>query len=131
AATTGGERTAIRVVVGLLVILMAVSGVLTYTGRSLASDPAADETVVASDFSFEPQQVEAETGSTIVVRNDDPFFHTFTIDDLGIDVQLTPGDEILVEIPDEPGTHVFYCTPHTGEPENPSEDDMAGELRIG
>jgi plastocyanin len=131
AAATGGERGAIRVVVGLVVILMAVSGVLTYTGRSVAAAAGADETILARDLAFEPQDLELEPGSTVLIRADDPFFHTFTIDELGIDEQLTPGDEALVQIPDEPGTYVFYCIPHTREPENPGEDDMAGELRIG
>ncbi len=70
------------------------------------------------------------SGDTILVRNDDAFLHTFTVDDLDIDVDLGPKSEELIEIPDGSGTYVFYCSPHTSTPEEPSDDDMAGELII-
>jgi plastocyanin len=64
------------------------------------------------------------------VRNDDPFLHTFTVDDLDIDEAMSPGSEELIEIPSEPGTYVVYCRPHTSDPDDPSSDDMTATLTI-
>jgi hypothetical protein len=67
----------------------------------------------------------------VLVQNDDPFTHTFTIDELGIDIELGPYSEELVELPGDSGTYVLYCEPHTSDTEEPSDDDMAAELTIG
>ena len=124
-----GERTAIRVALGVVVVATVASAALTFVGSSEASG-SGDVEVVASDFEIDPGTFEVAAGDTILVRNDDPFMHTFTIDHLGIDETLNPGSSVLIEVPDEGGTHVFYCRPHTFEPEDPTEDDMAGELTV-
>ena len=81
--TTGGERTAIRVVLTLVVLAMLASGVLTYTGRQTVADASdATQTVQARDFEFDPVEFEVDGGDTILIQNDDPFFHTFTIDEV-------------------------------------------------
>lgn len=129
---TGGERTAIRVIVGLLLLLAVLSAILTFTGRSSVADAsAADETIVNTDFQFEPRSVEVRPGQDLLIVNDDPFLHTFTIDELDIDETLTAGDEILIRVPNERGSYIFYCRPHTADPEDPDEDDMAGTIRVG
>ena len=45
---------------------------------------------------------------------------------------MTPGDEALVKIPNEPGTYVLYCRPHTSTPGDPDYDsDMAARITVG
>lgn len=130
AGATGGERTGIRVALGLVGLVAVITGALTLIGRSTVNADRADETIVSKSFEFEPKKVTVAGGSTIAVRNSDPFFHTFTIDELGIDEKLTAGDQILIEIPDRAGSYVFYCVPHT-EPDDPDpESDMAGRLTV-
>jgi plastocyanin len=126
----GGERTAIRVVLGIVIVLAVISGGLTFAGISDVDDADADAEVVLGDFEFDEEQYAFEPGTTVLVRNEDPFLHTFTVDELDIDITLSPGSEELVEIPAEPGTYVLYCRPHTFDPEDPSEDDMAVELEV-
>jgi plastocyanin len=130
AAATGGERTALRIVVGVVVILAVVSGIATAATRSTVSETDADATVVLKDFEYDSEDYQLEAGSRVLVRNDDPFLHTFTVDDVDIDEALSPGSEELIEIPSEPGTYVVYCRPHTSDPDDPSEDDMAATLTI-
>ena len=96
---------------------------------ALADD--ADLTVSLTDFEFDEDGYELEGGATVLVQNDDPFVHTFTVDELGIDVELGPSSEKLVEIPEESGAYVLYCDPHTEDKDDPSEDDMASELTVG
>lgn len=129
-STTGGERIALRVIPGVVGLLAIASAVLTFTGRSTASEPGADQTLLSKNSAFDPKEFDVSGPARILIRNDDPFFHTFTIEDLDIDESLTPGDEIVVEIPDKAGTYIFYCRPHTESPEKPKESDMAGSLRV-
>ncbi len=125
-----GERKTIRTVVAIVGALAVLSAVLTFTARStVAEGTDVATTVTASDFQF-PDTVEVSAGDTILLRNNDAFLHTFTVDDLDIDVAMGPESEVLVEIPEGSGSYVFYCMPHTRSPDEPAEDDMAGELTI-
>jgi plastocyanin len=126
----GGERRGMRIVMGVVGVLALVSAALTFVGSASVDSGGAETAVTASDFEFDEDAYEVEAGSTVLVRNDDPFMHTFSIDELEIDEPMSPGSEILVEIPDEPGTYLLYCRPHTSDPEDPSEDDMAAEFDV-
>jgi plastocyanin len=127
----GGEARGIRIAVGAAVVLAVLSGVLTFAGRSTVDDAsAAAATVVAKDFDFSPKELSVAGGSQILVKSDDPFFHTFTVDELGIDESFAVGSTLLVDIPAQPGTYVFYCTPHSDPDEPDPVDDMAGTLTV-
>lgn len=129
----GGERQAIHTVLVCLGTLTLLSAILSITGRETVSTAAArdaDIVVDLKDFEFDKASYATEDGSTILVRNSDPFLHTFTIDALDIDVKLTVGSEKLVTIPDEAGTFVLYCQPHTSDPEDPGDHDMAATLEV-
>lgn len=128
---TGGERTWIRAVAGALALLAVLSGILTATGRSSADPNTAAASIVGKDFEWNELEYTVAGGSSVFVRNDDPFLHTFTIDELDIDEPLTPGDEVLITIPSQPGTYIMYCTPHSDpdDPEVPtSRDDDEGDM---
>jgi plastocyanin len=132
AAATGGERTAIRLVLSLIALGALVSGVLTVLGRSSVPEAAAAvQTIHMKDFRFEPKAFSVSAGASVVLRNDDPFFHTFTVDELGLNHSFTPGDEQVIKLPDKAGTYTFYCRPHTQNPDKPGEEDMAGVLTVG
>jgi plastocyanin len=134
----GGERIWIRGVTYVVVLSAVVSGILTATGRSSADQSAAALSVIADDFEWDKLEYTVAGTSAVYVRNDDPFLHTFTVDELDIDVSLTPGDETLITIPAKPGTYVMYCTPHsdTESPEVPKSkdsgetEDMAARLIV-
>jgi hypothetical protein len=130
AVVTGGEQRGIRIVLGVVIVLAAVSGVLTFAGKSSVDAADADATVTLQDFEFDQTDYQFEAGSRVLVRNDDPFQHTFTVEALDIDETLSPGSEVLVEIPSESGDYVVFCRPHTTEPNDPTEDDMAASMTI-
>jgi plastocyanin len=129
-AATGGERNALRIVPVVVVLLAVLSGIATAATRSTVDESVADATVVMKDFEFDSSEDQLQAGSSVLVRNDDPFLHTFTVDDLDIDETLSPGSEELIEIPSEPGRYWVYCRPHTSDSDNPSEDDMAVRLTV-
>jgi plastocyanin len=130
AAAAGGERTAIRIAIALVVVLAVASGLLTLTGRSTVGASGFESTVVMKSFKFNGESYVLRPGTTVLVRNDDPFVHTFTVDALGINKRTNPGDRLLVRVPAHPGTFILYCTLHTSNPTNPKPDDMAAKVVI-
>lgn len=131
AGREGGERRAIGVVLAVVGVLAVVSAVLTISLRTSVDASNASAEVDLKDFEFDQSGYSVTGGSAIVVRNQDPFVHTFTIDALGIDVVLGPGDAALVDIPAQAGSYVVYCKLHTSDPEKPTSSDMASKLSIG
>jgi plastocyanin len=129
------ERRAITGIAGAIGVLALVSLVLTVAGRETVSDDeaaAADVTITLSDFEFDDDEgYELAGGSTVLVKNDDPLVHTFTVDDLDIDEALSPGSEKLVTIPEQTGEFILYCVPHTGDKDEEAEDDMSTTLLVG
>ena len=50
----------------------------------------------------------------LVVKNDDPALHTFTLPEAGVDVSIPPGSEKLVEFKaPAAGSYLWYCIPHS------------------
>ncbi len=135
ARAEGTERRAMQIIVGGVAVLAALSSILTLTGRETVSgDLVADADLVVNltDFEFDQGTYSIGAGDTILVKNSDPFHHTFNVDALGLDVSLNPGSEKLITIPtDAAGTFVLYCEPHTSDKNDPSADDMAATITVG
>jgi plastocyanin len=132
--TDGRERKVMVGLAGALGVLGVLSAVLTVAGKDTVSEEDrqnADLVVTLSDFEYDRAAYDAAAETTVLVRNDDPVLHTFTVDDLDIDITLTPGSERLITLPAEAGTYVVYCAPHTSNTDDPGTDDMAAELTIG
>ena len=127
---SGREHGVIRVAVALVALLAVASGVLTLTSRTTVGASGAESTVVMKSFTFTSARYVLRAGSTVYVRNDDPFVHTFTIDELGIDKRTHPGDRIVVRVPDRPGSYILYCRLHTNDPNHPTPDDMAARVEV-
>lgn len=74
--------------------------------------------IVAVDYEFQPSRITLAPGEkvTLVVENQGRVFHTLTIDELGVDLSLNPGEvkEITLEAPDSMVELTFYCRPHKG-----------------
>ncbi|MEA2460150.1 MAG: hypothetical protein QOH90_327 [Actinomycetota bacterium] len=129
----------IRTATTVLAALAVISGVLTFVSKDKVSSSEADEataTVVLSDFEYDKASYDFQSGGKVLVRNDDPFTHTFTIEALDIDITMSPGSETLVNIPEETGAYVVFCRPHSGDPkdlqdpDNINPDDMAAKVEI-
>ena len=126
----GGERTGIRIALGVVAVAVIGSGALTLMSRTTADARGTQATALLEDFKFDKGEYQVSGGTTIFVSNEDPFFHTFTIDELEIDEGFGAGSSKRIEIPGRPGTYVVYCRPHTANPDNPEEDDMAARITV-
>jgi plastocyanin len=127
----GAERRAIQVVLGIVAVVALVSGVLNLVGRESVADADADLVVGMHDFEFDEDVYRADAGSTtVLVRNSDAFAHTFTIDELDIDETIIPGSAKLIEVDATAGNYTLYCSPHTSDPEDPEDNDMAADFVV-
>jgi len=126
----GGEKLGIRLALGIVVAAALVSGALNLLTRPTATAGEAEASASMREFKFDSPQYEVSAGGTIYVKNDDPFHHTFTIDELGIDEGFVAAGAKVIQIPDRPGTYVLYCRPHTSDPENPENEDMASSITV-
>lgn len=132
-ATGAGEKPESRWIKSVLVVAgtaVLLSGLATiFTKRT--ANPAGVTTygIRMSDFEFDRPAYDIIGGTTVFVRNDDPFFHTFTVDELGIDVDLGPGSQALVKIPARPGTYLLYCEPHVDK-QDAADKGMAATMRV-
>jgi plastocyanin len=91
---------------------VALEGNVNNKGTKEVSDEVDLE---LDDYYFEPTFLKAQPGATIKVEleNEGDDTHTFTIDSLGIDQEVAPGDtaEVSVTLPQE-GAVRFYCRFH-------------------
>jgi plastocyanin len=112
----------LTVAIGLLMlpsVLLAACGddddEDTSGGGEATADPSAQTVeVVAANFAFEPAEISAEPGQAISIdfTNNDSAEHSFTIDDLDVDIESEGGEEATAEFtaPDE--SVEFFCRYH-------------------
>jgi uncharacterized cupredoxin-like copper-binding protein/mono/diheme cytochrome c family protein len=76
-----------------------------------APDAATSQNVTSFDIYFEPTEVTipADTDVPFTLPNDGVTLHNFSIDELGIDVDIAPGatEEVVINAP--AGTYEYYC----------------------
>jgi plastocyanin len=94
---------------------VALEGTVNNEGTAEVSD---EVDVEMDDYYFEPTFLKASPGATIQVKleNEGDDNHTFTIDALGIDQEVAPGESATVDVtlPQE-GAVRFYCRFHGGQ----------------
>lgn len=121
-----------------ILVVMLVAAVLTAacgsepeattetTGGGGGAAPGGGGTrVVASDFSFDPTEIKLQPGekAELTFVNEDSTTHTFTSDDLGVDVEAEGGTSATVALTaPESGTAEFHCRFH---------DQMTGAISVG
>jgi len=81
----------------------------------------------AFDFYFSEETFMFDLGTNVTFDfvNAGGATHSFTADDLDIDVEAAAGEstELTIDLPDEPGVFDFYCKYHP--------DNMKGTVSIG
>lgn len=131
---TGTERLVLGTLLGAVALASLLSMVLTLTSRTTVSAQArvGATSVQLKHFAFGPQTMQAKAGDTVrlVIKNDDPNLHTFTLPAAGVDVAVPPGSEKIVEFKaPAAGTYQYYCIPHAFE-SGGTYDGMVGTLMV-
>jgi plastocyanin len=114
-AARPAEQTVVGAVVFGLVALTIVSGALTISGRDTVSAEAKAGAISVKmrKTKFSPDQLDVAPGQAlrVVADNNDQFLHTFTMDELDVDVTVRPGSEKLIELPAlAAGDYDYVCT---------------------
>lgn len=94
-----------------------LEGDVTNEGTAEATGDTAEVEVEVDDNYFSPTFIQASPGATVTVTltNAGARPHTFTVDALGIDEELSGGDPVEVEVTvPESGATAFYCRFHRG-----------------
>jgi plastocyanin len=114
----------VKVGAGLaLVVTAALAGSFALASATGDNAAAGSTALVMEDFAFGPESVTAAGGRvSLHLSNNDTAHHTFTSNELGVDVVVAPGRSKLITFDARPGRYDFYCKPHT--------PGMEGELIV-
>lgn len=106
-----------------LVVLLGVTALLSNTRFESAAALPGDIKVEARDLEFVSSKLQTEGEEvSLHVENTGAALHSFTIDELDIDVFIPAGKAARITFDAEPGTYRFYCKPHAR--------DMEGSLTV-
>ena len=115
-----------RIAAGAAVALVAAAVAGSLAARQMVTSdvPVSGSIVVTQEnFAFGPGTIVAQSGEVnLYVTNRDSARHTFTVDELGVDMSIAPGQSRLIKFDAEIGGYRFYCKPH--------EAGMDGDLII-
>jgi plastocyanin len=115
------------------VLLVAVVGVLVFgacgddNGDGGGGEGSAAQTVdlTAQNFAFDPSTIEVDAGAEVELtfNNEDDVEHSFTAEDLDVEVEAEGGESATTSFTaPESGTVEFICKYHP--------DQMTGELSV-
>lgn len=109
---------------GALVIVLGAFGIVSNARWESPAAMAGDLTVQARDFEFAATELAASPGEvTVHVEITGVALHSFTINELGVDVFVPAGRSARVTFAAQPGTYRLHCSPHAA--------DMAGGITVG
>ncbi|MBA3620793.1 MAG: cupredoxin domain-containing protein [Euzebyales bacterium] len=104
-----GRGPATVVVVGVVLLALVLTAGAARSGGD-ASAPDADLELTTANLRFSSEQLSVDAGEVaVVVHNSDLFWHTFTIDELDIDVRVPVTAQRRATFNALPGTYAFYC----------------------
>lgn len=93
---------------GAVVLAAGVAAVVVPAAPAVAT--AADLRVVSEDVAFDTAALDVPAGEvTVELANRDLFWHTFTIDELGVDLAVPVNGDRQVTFEADPGAYRFYC----------------------
>jgi plastocyanin len=107
------NHAAVNLVVAVLLVLSVILGIGLLRGTASAARvlPSGGVKLVTENMAYSKTELAARTGDvTIALENHDLFWHTFTIDQLGVDIKvpMQATDQIRFQAP--PGVYTFHCT---------------------
>ena len=106
-----------------LFVLATIFSVISTVGYEDATAQEGDVQLTAEDIEWTQETLEAGSGEvSVFVDNADPTLHTFTIDELDVNLNIPASSAARITFQAEPGTYEFYCAPH--------KETMEGTLTV-
>jgi plastocyanin len=111
--------------VALATVFVLASAYSVYAAATYddAAPEEGDLELVTKDVEFEQTTLEVDAGEvSVFVDNQDATLHTFTIEELDVDLDVPASKSARVTFDAEPGEYEFFCEPH--------KEDMKGTLTV-
>jgi plastocyanin len=116
------KRVAGIVVLFGLIMATLTSGSIDILAASIdGSEPtekAGSIVIELNDDFFNPKEIMIPSGTTttLILKNKGKKKHTFTVENLGVDTEVQPGQETSITVePKQPGTYDLICRYHYQE----------------
>jgi plastocyanin len=105
-----GGKASTAVGLAAIVVLLASLGVAAASGSDPQQGRSGDLKLGAHGAKFSTTALSASAGQVaIYATNDDLFWHTVTIHELGVDVRIPVKGHRRITFTAAPGTYAFYC----------------------
>lgn len=76
----------------------------------LGAEPEVEVSMEAANFSFTPNVINAAPDDRVSINfTKNTGFHTFVIDEIGVEFGIAEGEKLNFTAPSEPGSYAFYC----------------------
>jgi len=116
-ASASGPSHAARTVgfaaLALIGLSIATAAAARVTHESAVAQ-AGDIEITTENVEFTHEHISTEAGEvTVFVENKDTTLHTFTIEELDVDLQIPSNSAARVTFDAPPGSYEFICTPHS------------------
>ncbi|TMC45191.1 MAG: hypothetical protein E6J25_02835 [Chloroflexi bacterium] len=110
AKPTAGKRAPRAVAGAAAVVFLAVTGFAAATGSGRSTTAAGDLVISATNARFSTNTLTADHGTvTLDFVNNDLFWPTFTVTDLGVDIRLPVKGNQRLSFTAKPGSYEFFC----------------------
>jgi len=97
-------------VLAVVFVMASLGLVWAMTKAAPEVAPQGAQEVQAINIAYHPKTLQAPGGKvTVALRNRDLFWHTFTIDRLGVEIRTPVGRLRTATFEARPGTYSFYC----------------------
>ena len=107
--------------------VLVVASVVSVGAALMLEDDASlpgDEVMAASDVEFTKTEIRVSAGDVgVFIDNEDPIRHTFTIEELDVDLELPANTARRIDFQAGPGTYEFICAVD-------GHEDMKGTLVV-
>ena len=104
-------------VISVAVVLSTLGSLGVFAESGVSTKVKSIEVELNDDY-FNPKVITIPNGTstTLILKNKGKKEHTFTVEKLGIDVEVQPGKETSISVkPKQPGTYELICRYHFQE----------------
>lgn len=104
-------------VIAVAVVLSTLGSLGVFAESGVSARVKSIEVELNDDY-FNPKVITIPNGTstTLILKNKGKKEHTFTVEKLGIDVEVQPGKETSISVkPKQPGTYELICRYHFQE----------------
>lgn len=112
AASAVPERAGVNFVVGVVVVWSIVMGVGLMSGARMERVlPPSDFSIVTENMGYSKTALNGHAGRVVLqLENHDLFWHTFTINELGVDLKVPVEAKQQIAFDAPPGIYYFHCS---------------------